>query len=157
MNCYVFRIIGIPAHLGHIGWGYELGGGRFRAGATEVANTAHVDAGKKNGFWAQEYASEHDMLKDLRDVTGRVPHWPYEDFKVVPVDNANPGAADAKLPEIEGHGYDLMGGNNCMDHTYAILSLYGAHTLPWPSTHWVPNVWFDAIASERQVLSALNL
>ncbi len=150
---FVFlRIDGAPApvgnpgsaHFGHVGWGFELLGGRCGFGATENGSgSGFVPPGGDNGAWSDQ-GDAAAMYAAMR-ARG------YDLVKVVPVARPNPVAALEKGEEMKRLGYRFIG-SNCADHTYWVLEAYGAQGLPLLQMHPAPNDWFGEVNGEARRL-----
>jgi hypothetical protein len=155
--------------LGHIGWGFRVGqGDQWIYGATEnptAQGTIRVGDGHPLGAW-HGTGTAAQMLQAFQSHGAE-----YTGFKCASFTNssavtaaenevhliedigipANGGGANI-LYNIAG-GYNLQPGWNCMDHTNAILSAYGAPNLPNPTLVLIPNGYFAAFPG---VYAALN-
>jgi hypothetical protein len=134
---------------GHVAWGFRLPDGYYYYGGTENPegpggmwaswHQGTAAQGGNNAAWV-DYGTEKQMLKKMKDPR---PFAPYNYAKAVAV--AKP-KADAALKIAKANinaGFTGLT-NNCLDATYRVLQAYGAD-MPWPSTNWAPNGWFNAI------------
>lgn len=127
-------------HAGHVGWGFQLANGDFFCGATEnPSGNPIVIPGGNNGWWGKPCAQEDDMLNEMRARA-------YNQYKMENIPNSDPQAAYDAALQTEKWGYSALG-NNCLDHTYAVLYAFGVKNLPLKQLHPAPNDWFDTFQS----------
>lgn len=123
-------------HAGHVGWGFQLANGQFFCGATEnPRGYPLILMGGDNGWWGSQNPSEDDMLNEMRKRA-------FNQYKFQDMTNANPDVAYKAALLTKTWGYAAVG-NNCLDHTYAVLYAYGVKNLPLKQLHPAPNDWFD--------------
>ena len=143
---------------GHIGWGYLDDDGTYVFGSTENPmkegaqgwwDAVYVPAGGDNGWWAARASTEQEMLDTMKSTgytaTGKV-RAAYAEWKTTMVSERNPSRAWATAAATKGWGFTGVG-NNCLDHTYAVLEAYNVNKsviMPWKQTHPAPNSWFRA-------------
>ncbi len=134
--------------LGHVGWGYKIPGtDQYIYGATETIKDTDIrrlDTTKKT--W-REQGDHAKMFAVFRSGSHYAHPGYYTAAKCTTIKNSSVDAANKAVKDVEGKHYDLVGGN-CMDDSYKILTAYGAE-LPWPSTHWFPNKWFESIGWKK--------
>ncbi len=140
---YVFVNPNLAAMQGHIAWAYMLDDGTYAHGETMApGGRLTIPAGRDTNSPRRDKAhTEREMLDYLRD-TG----YHYTEYKRTFVMRRNARAAEAKAEEIRDWGYGLYG-NNCLDHTYAVLEAYGvdkSRVMPWKEFRPAPNSWFRA-------------
>ncbi|MFF5210057.1 hypothetical protein [Streptosporangium sp. NPDC000396] len=143
--------------LGHVGWGYRAGDGVYVYGSTENPTAKFaIKAGADNGAWSGS-GTRDDMLREFR--SGGHSTNAYTTYKCGKVSSWDAGAAREAAQATMKLGYTLFT-NNCMDHTYRVLSAYGAALpKPGPSKNrvitsvavnanlpsWIPKIWFKSI------------
>jgi hypothetical protein len=150
MKAYVFINKSMPLNLGHVGWGFETSPGKFCFGAKEAVGTILIPVGQDNNVFVA-YGSETTMLSTMKRT---VNNFVYHNYKVVEVSDTDPDAATALAEDSKTWGY-FIGTNNCMDDVFKIIKCYARNDnniLPWPSTNWTPNGFFNAIKSTEQSL-----
>ncbi|MEU5865329.1 hypothetical protein ABZ815_29465 [Nonomuraea sp. NPDC047529] len=142
-----------PVTLGHVGWGFQVGRDEYVYGATENPTAQwKIDPGKDNGAWRGS-GNLTTMREAFRKAEG------YSQYKCAEVSAWKESAARAAVSAAENGGYLILA-NNCMDHTYKILTAYGA-ALPNPGPRekrtytnlvhdanvpsWIPRLWFASI------------
>lgn len=126
-------------HAGHVGWGFQLEDGHFFCGATEnPSGNALVLPGCNNGWWGKKVLSQEEMFTEMR---ARM----YDEYKWFEVINANPVQAYKAALATSKWGYTVLG-NNCLDHTYAVLFAYKVKNLPLKQFNVAPNDWYDKLA-----------
>lgn len=137
--CVFVRVSG--AHgLGHTGWGYQSSTSTYTYGATEnPSSSMFVEAGGDIGYW-KESGSFTAMVNAMK-TRG------YDEYTCTTVASRQPAAAAAEALVVSGGGY-AAATNNCMDHTYRILTAYGVRFPAQPSWNWAPRVWFDKITDD---------
>lgn len=123
-------------HAGHVGWGFQFANGHYFCGATEnPRGLPMVLLGGDNGWWGREVQLEDDMLHEMR-IRG------FNQYKCQDIIKANPDNGYKTALLTKTWGYAALG-NNCLDHTYAVLYAYGVKNLPLKQLHPAPNDWFD--------------
>ena len=142
--------------IGHVGWGFKLANGHFLYGSKEATPQEFdghfpgtIPNGEPNGVFIRE-ASQQQMLKAL--AAGGAPNgprFPYHQYKMLEAPNVYIDEAVAVANATPAGGYGLSG-NNCMDDVFKIIKAYSGDDkfLPWPSTHWFPNKFFDDIQGD---------
>jgi hypothetical protein len=130
-----------PGFAGHVGWGFnfERQPGNWDAfcGSTEnPTGAAFIKPGDGNGYWDARTDKEEEMFRLFRRRN-------YHAFKVAKVEKIWPDNAALEAKSTKAAGYTAIG-NNCLDHVFRILKVYGVMDLPWPSTHPSPNDWFGS-------------
>lgn len=143
---YVFIAPKMAILQGHIGWGYMLDDGTYSFGATDApgGNVAIARGRDTNTPWRATAVTEREMLDAFKRHYS--PSDTYREYKRTFVMQRNAGAAEFKSNEIRSWGYGLWG-NNCLDHTYAVLEAYGVDknsVMSWKETRPAPNSWFRA-------------
>ncbi len=137
--CLFLRTNGAPVlfdRMGHVGWGYEIGPDSYRFGATENPSGARqVPPGGDIGWW-RDSGSFDQMLRTMQATN-------YDHYSCRTTDVADATAADAKALAVRDGGY-LGIGNNCLDHTYDILTAYGARFATSRKTHLRPRDWYHS-------------
>lgn len=137
---------------GHAGWGFKLKNGKYCFGGTENPMSDKGPLWGAWGSWHQGtkvqggdnaawigYGTESEMWERMKN-----PPYPYDYAKTVEVLKPNAAKAHAEAVSNTKAGFTGLG-NNCLDATYRVLVAYGASDLPWPSTNWLPNGWFNAV------------
>ena len=151
-NVYVFRRkFGVPTPsgglAGHVGWAFELGAGQgIYCGSTENpdAHPFHF-AGDDNGWWGKPVPDENALLNEMRQRK-------YDDYKRHSALISLPPVARNVADNCRLIGYSFTG-NNCLDHTFCILSHYGVLDMPLPFENMCyPNSWFSALPWEEFAL-----
>lgn len=147
-------VSGMTSPAGHIGWGYLVGGtSTWVFGSTENPNGDYqIDAPNFNGAWS--ISGSWQQMVDTFTFQTRFPGTfkqpdaahPYSQYKCRTTPTSSVGAANSAATANATAGYTGIG-NNCLDATYRILNAYGVPNLPWPSTHWYPNNWYNALDS----------
>lgn len=140
---YVFVNPNQALMQGHIAWAYMLDDGTYAHGETMApGGNLSIPAGRDTNSPRRDRAdTERQMLDHLRNTGYR-----YTEYKRTFVMQRNASAAEAKAEELRSVGYGLYG-NNCLDHTYAVLEAYGvdkSRVMPWKQTRPAPNSWFRA-------------
>ena len=142
--------------LGHVAWGYTrsvAGGTVYTFGSVEDSKAYPIAKPEAMEFW-QESAPEHELAR----LVALVRRLRYRHFKVWPVPNADPDAADAAALAVSRSTYTIVA-NNCLDSVHHVLTAYGATDfhlgdLKLP-TSWIPNAWFGSIPEEARPLDQL--
>ena len=152
--------------LGHVGWGFQMSNGKFMYGSTEPGHNefmqypiyATIPPGKPNMSFIREEEPQQMLSNMKKGGNGNGPRFLYHQYKWLDVPAPRLNEAIKSAQDCKNWGYWVVG-NNCMDHTYRILSAFASASnsfLPPPSGNWFPNIWFDAIKGESGVLNAFN-
>ena len=150
--------------VGHVGWGFKLANGNFMYGSKEAspmefANNIPffpgvIHKGNPNGVSVKEAALK-DMLNSLEtNGNNGALRFVYHQYKLLQAPNVSIDDAVSLALDSKNWGYGLTG-NNCMDDVFKIIKAYASGDdtfLPWPSTHWFPNAFFDDINAEVHVI-----
>jgi hypothetical protein len=147
----VFLAPGGAGGAGHVGWAFRAGDDQhWYYGATQGTGSPLVLPGGDNNAWV-ETGSFDQVLTGFASEADFHPAGYYTQYRcknstAANSTTANTDAAIAQAKDARNWGYALIGGNNCMNHTYKILKAYGTD-LPDPSqailtVEWTPNVWF---------------
>lgn len=151
--------------VGHVGWGFKLANGNFMYGSKEAKPSEFMNQipffpgvihkGNPNGVFVKE-ATCKDMLGSLRaGGNEKGPRFLYHQYKLLQAPDVSIDDAVSLAWDSKNWGYGLPG-NNCMDDVFKIIKAYASGDdtfLPWPSTHWLPNAFFDAIKAEVHVIN----
>ncbi len=130
-----FSILSIE--IGHVGWSWQIGGtGIYVYGSTEGRDDLHIPKGQQNGFW--EVQGNYESMMNAFKAKN------YINYNCEKVENIDINAAYTKVVETKVSGYDVIG-NNCLDHTIAILIAYNAKGFP---TEFLPKDWFNELSIE---------
>ncbi len=149
--------------LGHSGWGFKLPDGKWLFGSKEATPDMfkfdplkghlliNIPNGSPNGvfFKKADFGTMINLLKKGRNSTG--PKYNYHEYKLLHHPNPDYDSAFSVAKKSKGEGYSLIS-NNCMDSAYRIITAYArgdGNFLPWPSTHPLPNHFFDDIKSKK--------
>jgi hypothetical protein len=128
-----FSIVSIE--IGHVGWSWQIGGTSIYVyGSTDGQEALHISKGQPNGYWEGQ-GSYESMINVFKSKD-------YISYNCEKVENINVNAAYTKMAEIKANGYDVIG-NNCLDHTIAILISYNAKGFP---TELLPKDWFSDLS-----------
>lgn len=128
-------------HAGHVGWGFQLEDGYFFCGATEnPSGNAFVLPGRNNGWWGKKVFSQEEMFEEMRKRQ-------YDEYKWTEVTDADPVQAYKTALATGKWGYNVLG-NNCLDHTFAVLFAYKVKNLPVKQVNVAPNDWYDKFKGE---------
>ena len=139
----------IPIGLGHVGWGYQISPDVWMYGGLETAGF-YIGSGYGNNTHNIK-GSFKAMIQGMKD--GKRPDntgfdgYPYHQYKIISVQNINVAGAATLVEKIRNGGYFLPG-NNCMDAVFQVMKAYARgndRVLPWPCTHPVPRMWYNAI------------
>jgi hypothetical protein len=143
---YAFRRMRSAVYFGHVGWGFQLGDSAYYYGATEGRfDLPEIFPGHNNGWWAQEVASEADILEDMR-ARG------YDAYKRISVETADPASAKHVADSLQHAGYHLVG-NDCVDHVKRVLEAFGVACLPDRTLrHVSANEWFARLEGSEEPL-----
>ncbi|MGD9684004.1 MAG: hypothetical protein AB7W16_22780 [Candidatus Obscuribacterales bacterium] len=161
---YLFLNHRQASRLGHVGWGFTLGDGRTcMFGSTDHlirhrwwnlwawVNYMYVAPGDHTDFWFG-YGDESEMYRAMSHSRSHI--W-YHECKVVVVEDARPGAAEALALSMERAGWAALS-NNCVQQTHDIATAYGVgDAIPDPrrnSLFLVPRLWFPAVTGEHVML-----
>ena len=146
--------------VGHVGWGFKLENGNFLYGSKE-ATPAEFDGhfpgtianGSPNGVFTRESSFQAMVTSLGRGGNAQGPRFPYHEYKLLEAPTVYVEAAVAMAVDSKQWGYGLSG-NNCMDDVFKIIKAYTGDDkfLPWPSTHWFPNKFFEDIDAEAHAL-----
>ncbi|CAB4492421.1 unnamed protein product [Rhizophagus irregularis] len=127
----------VSIEIGHIGWGLQISGtSTYVYGSTDGQETLHIPKGQPNGYW-KDQGSYESMINVFKSKD-------YISYNCEKVENNNVNAAYIKMAEIKANGYDVIG-NNCLDHTIAILISYNAKGFP---TEFLPKDWFSDLGTD---------
>lgn len=139
----------IPVGMGHVGWGFQYGPNAWFYGGLETAGVV-ISKGLPNNT-NNSAGTFAEMIRDMkgqnRPGRGNGGGYPYHNYKTKLINNPNINAALAAVEVIKKGGYNLHG-FNCCDAVFNVIKAYdngNDKTLPWPSTHWAPRWWYDAI------------
>lgn len=152
---YVFlRKNGAPLPLGcsgHVGWAFLAADPEATqphdvvCGSTEnFTGDPVIPPGEDNGFWEQSFSQVTQMMQVMH-LRG------YDVFKVAPVPDPHPDAAQQVALQVRTSGYKTIG-NNSLDHVVKVLDAYGVKDLPYASMHPSPNEWFCLFNGEYHSL-----
>ena len=163
MRAMVFFIKNMSLGQGHVGWAIETSPGVFAYGSIEgYNNQPHISPGRPNGGFYVDSAPMATMLAAMKSGNHGGQSFRYESYKVVHVKNvtaASIAAAKNLARQSPNRGYSVAGvgsptsavrGNNCEDVVFDVIKLYASNNdtiLPWPSTHWSPWAFYDAICT----------
>ena len=150
--------------VGHVGWGFKLANGNFMYGSKEASPMEFanqipffpgvIHKGNPNGVSVKEAALK-DMLNSLEtNGNNGALRFVYHQYKLLQAPNVSIDDAVSLALDSKNWGYGLTG-NNCMDDVFKIIKAYASGDdtfLPWPSTHWFPNAFFDDIKAEVHVI-----
>lgn len=150
--------------IGHVGWGFQLQNGNFMFGSKEATPKEFeghfppgtIPEGKPNGVFIQEHPLEQMLSAIKAGGNPQGPRFFYHQYKLLTAQNPNISDAIRVAQDSKNRGYGVAG-NNCMDDVYKIITAYAGgdkNFLPWPSTHWLPNHFFDDINAPVQILNA---
>jgi hypothetical protein len=107
-------------------------------GATEnPSGNALVLPGGHNGWWGKKVLSQEEMFEEMR---ARF----FDEYKWMEVKDSDPDKAYQAALATAKWGYTVLG-NNCLDHTYAILFAYKVKNLPLKQLTIAPNDWYDKV------------
>ena len=163
LRAMVFFIKNMSLGQGHVGWAIETSPGIFCYGSIEgYNNQPHISPGRPNGGFYVANVPMATMLAAMKSGQHGGQSFRYESYKVVHVKNvtaASINAAKNLASQSASRGYSVAGvgsptaavrGNNCEDVVFDVIKLYSGNNdtiLPWPSTHWSPWSFYDAICS----------
>ena len=125
-------------HAGHVGWGFQLDDGLFFCGATEnPVGNALVLPGGNNGWWGKKVQYQEEMFNEMKARC-------YDEYKWIEVKDGDSILAYKAALATAKWGYTVLG-NNCLDHTYAVLFAYKVKNLPLKQFNIAPNDWYDKL------------
>ncbi len=163
-KAYVFINHLQAARFGHVGWGFSVDDLQCYFGSIDHLwrrewpgrvgdwmDYSYVEPGGNIDWWG-ETGSEKDMLEMMS--SGH--HIKYHEYKVIPVDNAQPPRAVREAAELKPGGWSFLW-NNCVHQTYRVLSFYGAGIWLPPPLVPIPRLWFALIASEPLFLRSRDI
>lgn len=136
---------------GHVGWAFqEPATGDYIGGSTENPSGAPNIAASLKGYWAFKITANQLLnffvtSHQLDDGNKTSSYLKYKCFEIANPDFNQAWATACWVKEQDYAVTGIPRGRNCMDDAYDILVAYGANWLPWPTTHPVPNNWFDSI------------
>lgn len=160
---YVFCRTNGAAGAGHVGVGFELRSTNptavyYYAGAVEMWQTAYsVPRGANNDGWRKQFTTANDMFAWVKKHPYNYNRYVYEasfkDISYTEVTNTY-----NKLLDFPNRGYTLNG-NNCMNAAYEVLTTANSVYVPNPAIAplWLPNGWYNAIASRTSWSNSQNL
>jgi hypothetical protein len=141
----------------HVGFGFEVSPGIFLFGSVENSiGDIYVPAGSDNGFWMAT-GTHLEMLATFKNPAASKFHGalgakPYDQYRMSRVGSPAICAAVGFAESLYSVGYSAVGGNNCLDAVYNVLTVYGSRFPPGvdPADIWCPSGpygWFSALHS----------
>ncbi|MFP2909417.1 hypothetical protein ACLESD_31120 [Pyxidicoccus sp. 3LFB2] len=130
-------------HRGHVAYCFQRWPGSACYGSTEGFMNMPWAPPQLNVTW-KKTATEVQVMNELLNQG-------YDEYKILK-GRGDEGAAFRLIDEWSKKGYAVVF-ENCMDATYHILTAFGCW-MPPPSTNWMPNNWFDALATKSIWLKA---
>ena len=131
----MFNAPNAAAGFGHVGWAFEVGSsGQWVFGSTDdnAAGDPYVPPGQYNGAWSRSGSFSAGLAAFRASSIG------YTRYRCVSTPTSAVGAAVQQANAASGWGYTLIG-NNCLDHTYRILTTYRGGIMSPPSLTIIPD------------------